>query len=54
MSTVRVPPRNPKRRKRYYALLAKARCVPLHQKKTLVRIARGLMERVPAHERVPE
>ncbi|MCG8351205.1 MAG: hypothetical protein MI924_25825 [Chloroflexales bacterium] len=54
MSTVRVPPRNPKRRKRSYALLAKARRAPSHQRRTLLWIAYGLMERVPSVERVKE
>ena len=54
MSTVRVPPGNPKRRKRFYALLAKARTAPLHQRRMLRMIAHGLMQRVLAHERSRE
>jgi hypothetical protein len=42
---MRVPPRDPKRRRRYFALLAKARTAPPHQRAKLLAVARGLLER---------
>jgi hypothetical protein len=47
---VLIPPTDPKTRRRYFALKAKAASAPLHQRVKLLSLARGLMISTPGHE----